>query len=121
MQIQQRSGSINGFCIGFVDKNRPSLLKNFPDFEAFDKGFPLDESLFSALRAEAEDRKIGFRPEDFERSKADMGQLIKALISRDLYGDESFYRVVNRKDPAIKKALEVLGTKGSYERYLGGS
>lgn len=33
---------------------------------------------------------------------------IHALIGRQLYGDDVFYRIFNRDDPVIKKALEVI-------------
>jgi disulfide oxidoreductase YuzD len=33
---------------------------------------------------------------------------LKALIGRNLYGDEAFYPVVNMTDNVIEKALEVM-------------
>ena len=33
---------------------------------------------------------------------------LKALIGRNIYGDEAFYPVINKTDPVINKALEVM-------------
>ena len=41
-------------------------------------------------------------------SKKELKVWIKALIGRNLFGDEAYYKTLNTTDPVVLKALEVL-------------
>ncbi len=57
------------------------------------------------MKAQSEDRRSQLIN---ERSDLYMGFLIKALIARNLYGIEYYYRVMKEQDPALLDALAII-------------
>jgi len=53
---------------------------------------------------------LGFSwPQDLQPAVAELiGRQLKAMIARQLDGNESFYQILNQKDPAIDSAMRVL-------------
>ncbi len=47
-----------------------------------------------------------------------MKREIKALVARDIYSRNDFYKVFYADDDAIKKALEVIENQKNYEKLL---
>ena len=56
-------------------------------------------------KAQSEDRR---RARINEHSDIYMGYLIKALIARNLFGSEYYYRVMKDEDEALKTALKTV-------------
>ena len=59
--------------------------------------------------------KKGVNARDFEKKKGDdyLEKQIKALIVRNIIGEEGFYLLMNEIDPTFKKALEVIQAQKS--------
>jgi carboxyl-terminal processing protease len=49
-----------------------------------------------------------------------MKKQMKALIARDLFSMSHYFQIMNDDDEAIKKAIETLSKKGSYDKILSG-
>jgi carboxyl-terminal processing protease len=45
---------------------------------------------------------------------------MKALIARDLFSMSEYFQIMNAEDETIKKAVEVITQKGTYEKILSG-
>jgi carboxyl-terminal processing protease len=49
-----------------------------------------------------------------------MKKQMKALIARDLFSVSHYFQVMNAEDEAVKKAVEIITKKGTYEKILSG-
>ena len=105
-----RMGVINEYLVSYLDRNRASLEARYPDFEAFNRGYAMDDQTLGELRELGEKRGVPFDAEGFEISKGFIQTQFKALVAGRLWTNTEFYRVANPlRDPIYKKALEVLG------------
>lgn len=102
-------GTLINTGLRFMDKNRQQLLKKYPTFRDFDASFQVPESLVEQLIADGE--KAGVRPKDDAEKQASLPRLrqtLKALIARDLWDLSEYYQIVNRSNPIVLKAVELL-------------
>jgi carboxyl-terminal processing protease len=102
-----RKGLINQFSLVWVDQNRSMLKKAFPDANTFKKKFDITPYL-PEFRNFIQKEGISFKPEDEKQSSKVLYMQIKAFVGRALYGNKGFFPVIHERDPAIKKALELL-------------
>ena len=102
---------------GYIEKHRQELKKKYRDFEAFDRGFQIDDAFMADVRALADKEKIAFNPEQYQRSLPLIRTQLKALIARDLWDMNEYFRVMNHTDDCVQQALKVLHS-GAYERLL---
>ena len=68
----------------------------------------------------AQGEKDGIKKDDKSLSFTlnTMKKEIKALIARDIYTNNDFYKIFYRDDEAILKALEVLKSSETYRNFL---
>lgn len=111
-------GVLNQFVIDYVDKNRQELKSKYKDVEAFDKGFTVDNTLLEDLKRQAEKEKIKFDEKHYSKSKNLISLIVKALIARDLYDTEAYFRIINHKNDMLKKALEIINNDKDYNKLL---
>lgn len=110
LRLRQRS-VINDYVIDYMDKNRSRLEREFPDFNHFEKGFTVDDSMFSALTELGEKRGIEYDEAGMKRSRQEIGNQIKALIAQKLWTTSEYFEVINRSDDVFLRAMDELGRK----------
>ena len=98
-------GVVNQFALTYVNKTRDNLLKQYKDVFAFNKGFQVDEKVWSDFFAYAESDSVKMNEEQFKQCEEKLALTIKAVIARDLYNFEAYWVIVNQEDPAYIKAL----------------
>jgi len=103
------SGAINDFAFDYADKHRSELKAISPDDEGsyFVDGYELSDAIFSSfLKYTAE---LGFvaTKEDLRKSEAMVKNRLKALIGRNIWGNEIYYKILNQMDTDIDAALKV--------------
>jgi carboxyl-terminal processing protease len=101
-------GLLDRWAFVYVDRNRRDLsqwdLQEYvADFSAED----LLDSLKMEVHLENLDAHFGWT----EESKRYLGTQLKALIGRNIWGDNGFYPVMATEDPFVKKGQEVLNKK----------
>ena len=111
-------GIIIKVAIKYVDKNKKELNKKYSKFEKFDKAFETSNELLDQLKAEADKAEIEFNQEQFDLAKPLMSLQIKALIARDLWTMNEYYRVIDAENESLQKAIEILNTPNAYEKIL---
>lgn len=111
-----RKGVFNGFVNDYLEKNRKSILKNYPAFEDYDAKFELDDKDFEDFLSRAKD-DIEFEESEIEPNVEFLKLQLKALMSRNLYESESYFEVLWKEDKEINKALEVVNEKLVYESF----
>ncbi|OFY49835.1 MAG: hypothetical protein A2W85_17175 [Bacteroidetes bacterium GWF2_41_31] len=113
-----RKGVINGFVNDYLDQNRKSLLKNYPDFKQYNSNFNLSEDDFRTFVEMAGKEKIEISEEEITTNKAFVMLQLKGLIARNLYDAGDYFEVIAPADKEISKALEVINQDQTYKNLL---
>jgi hypothetical protein len=138
-----RKGVENRFCLTYVDKNRTSLLANYPDGDAFFEKFVVDTNLLleywqTAVVDSAIKLKPGSKPEtfsqyfttvendtisnferDFKKSELTIKTRLKANIGRNLYDAGMWYRIINADlNNVFAKALEIMNKPQVFDQLV---
>lgn len=93
----------------YIDKNRKTLKKQYPDFQSFKASFEVPQSLIENIIKEGEKQNI--KPKDDEEMQRTLPYLklqMKALIARDLWDMSEYFSIINEDSEVVKKALEVI-------------
>ncbi len=99
------SGELNEFAFDYADNNRSTLLA-YKTAGAFAKKFEVSNKVFQTLM----EKTIGpekiirrlIRPDEVSEIKL----RLKALIARNLWGNEGYYRVILPEDEMVSKVLK---------------
>jgi carboxyl-terminal processing protease len=91
-----------------MDEHRKDIQNKYKKFEEFDKKFDVDDALLEALFNFAESQKLPREDAAIATSKTQIQLVVKAYIARILWGNGEYYRVINKPDKVIQKAIEVL-------------
>ena len=112
-------GILNQYVIKYVDKNRKSIAKQYGTLDAFDRGFAVSDEMMRDLIAMGEQDSIKFDEEKYRTSELLLKDIVKGLIARDVYSDQSAYNVIiNHRNPDLKAAIEVLNDHERFDRLL---
>ncbi len=111
-------GIMNKVSVHYIEKNRANLKRQYPSFEKYLQHFVVDETMLKSIRDAAQAEKIVIDETQYDKSKALMALQLKALIARDLWSVNEYYRIIDSDNEALQAALKVLNTPGQYERYL---
>lgn len=96
------------YAFHYTNQNKSELKKKYPDVNSYlTKMVVTDAQLTEMLKFYTKLSKNEV-PNLSVPSKKELKLWIKALIGRNLYGDEAFYPVINSTDPVVKKACAVL-------------
>jgi carboxyl-terminal processing protease len=119
-----RKGIINKFVLKYMDKNRKDLEKTYKgtkknrDFEYFVKNFEITDDLLKELVGFAEEEKLPFNEEEYNRSLLNLKTNLKALIARDVWETSEFFEIVNVLDPIYNEAVRVILNDDLYQSKL---
>ena len=101
-------GIFNQFVLQYVDMHRSELLKSYPDFTSFNKGYVPSKNELDKLISFATREDLEFVQEDWNTSKSQITLLFKSYVARDLWGMDQFFEVYNHGDEVFNKAVEIL-------------
>ena len=112
-------GIINQFAIQYVDKHRKSIAKQYKTVKDFDRGFTVSDEMMRDFIAIGENDSVKYDEEKYRTSERLLKDIIKGLIARDVYGDQSAYSVIiNHRNRDLKAATEVLNDPERYRRLI---
>lgn len=111
-------GLINRYVISYVDEYRKELQKKYKNDDAFAKDFEVTPEMLGKLKEMAEAEGVEYNQEEFDRSEPLFKTVIKALIGRDIYGNETYYKIFNMHNPIFKEAVRLIGSD-DYPLLLG--
>jgi carboxyl-terminal processing protease len=101
-------GRIDQFAFSWVDDHRA-------DFSAFSKAsfvkeFEVADEMLQEFVNQTNIQK--YRAQMNETTEKYISVRIKALIARNLFGNEAFYEVLQQSDPMVQRALEIFENEG---------
>lgn len=112
-------GVINKYVIRYVDKNRSELKKLYPTDNDFVNNFNVSPEMLNSIKELADEEKIEFNQEEFDRAKPLISMIVKALIGRDIFDQAAYFKIINQHDPIFKEALRIASSP-DYFKYLQG-
>ena len=101
------AGLLQQYSLTYVDNNRSSLNAT-KDYKQLLRNLPSNERMLDDFVEFASDRGIPARWYYINRSSDNIVTMLKALISRDVFGQSAYYPVVNRNDKTIDAALRAI-------------
>ncbi|HNX65469.1 MAG TPA: S41 family peptidase, partial [Bacteroidales bacterium] len=114
-----RTSTITSFTLKYADVHRKELLARYSTFEKFDKKFEFDEKSIQDMIAAGEKNGVKYNEEGYKTSSASILQLMKALVARDLWSMNEYFRIINKTDESIKKASDIIDNVSLYNDILG--
>jgi carboxyl-terminal processing protease len=114
----RRNNIVFNFVLDYVDMNREELKTLYPHFEKYNKDFEVTLEMVDKIVADGESQGIEKNSESLAFTLNNLKREVKALIARDLFSMNDFYRIFYEDDDAIKKALEILNNPGQYDKQL---
>jgi len=100
-------GHMNRFAFEYTDRNRKQFIREFPAVQDFIKGFNKSACIMEFLIFA---KQAGLRKDDaaVKKSEIRLGNQLAALVARNLYGSTGFHAVMNTRDKAVLKSIELL-------------
>ena len=92
----------------YVDANRATLKGLYKSFDTFNKNYVVPQSLLDTIIAEGKKEKV--EPKDKAELTATMPYIkvqLKALVARDLWDMNEYYRVWNEQSDIVNKAIKL--------------
>ncbi len=114
----RRKNVTYNYVLDFVDANREEMKEEYPEFDAFDKNFKITDDVIAEIVERGEKEGIEKNEESLEFAKESLKKELKAYIARDMYSRSDMYKVLNRDDDAILKAIEVLHDQKEFNNLL---
>ena len=96
----------------YVDANRTTLKDLYKSFDTFNKNYVVPQSLLDTIIAEGKKEKV--EPKDKAELTATMPYIkvqLKALVARDLWDMNEYYRIWNEQSDIVNKAVKLAGDK----------
>lgn len=110
-------GLLNRFAIDYVDANRKLLNKKYRNDDTFVEEFIVTDTMMESLRDMTDNEGIEFDKEQYERSIPLFKMIIKALIGRDTFENQTYFKVYNSFDPIFGEALRIIKSD-EYDKLL---
>ena len=112
-------GILNQYTIRYVDKHRKSISNQYRTVNEFDNSFTVSDEMMRELIAMGEQDSVKYDEEKYRTSEQLLKAIVKGLIARDVYGDQSAYNIIiNHRNHDLRAAIEVLNDRERYERLL---
>ena len=92
----------------YVDANRTTLKGLYKSFDTFNKNYVVPLSLLDTIIAEGKKEKV--EPKDKAELTATMPYIkvqLKALVARDLWDMNEYYRIWNEQSDIVNKAIKL--------------
>lgn len=96
----------------YVDANRTTLKGLYKSFDTFNKNYVVPQSLLDTIVSEGKKEKV--EPKDKAELTATMPYIkvqLKALVARDLWDMNEYYRIWNEQSDIVNKAVKLASDK----------
>ena len=112
----RRKNVLNLFVGDYVDKNRKSLLKDYPDFDQFDTRFSVDDAFIKGFLDLAEKQGVKMNEKQYGLSESLIKSQVKAAIAEKLWDVDAYFKVMNQEDNEVQKAIKVIKDDALFDK-----
>lgn len=106
-----RRGILAEFVVDYLDSYRAELEARFSTDDQFVEEFEISDQMIEDLVVFAEGRGIARNDEELAISRDSIADVTKALIAQRLWDSTAYFKVINRTNNIIARALEALSAK----------
>jgi len=114
----RRNNIVYNFALEYIDKNRNEIKSKFPDFKDFEAKYETSDAMITEIVELGVKDSIAKNEESLLFGVNDLKKEIKAIIARDIYSREDFYKIYYKDDEAIIEALKVIANQKEYIKLL---
>ena len=111
-------GVMNKIVVQYNDRNRDSLKKKYRNFDQFKNTFTIETELLDEMKEMAEQEGIVYDDEQYNLSKDLISLQLKALIARDIWSMNEYYRIMDAENEALQRAIQILQSADAYDQIL---
>lgn len=112
-------GLLNQYVIKYVDGHRKELKRKYKNDTDYIATFVVTDKMLDEIYEMGEKEGVSLNKEQAKISAPLMKGIIKALIGRDVFEDQTYYKVYNTFDPIFQAALHTI-TSSEYNDLLTG-
>ncbi len=114
----RRNNIVYNFALDYIDNNRSEIKSKYPSFKDFENKYETSDAMISEIVENGVKDGIEKNEESLSFGLSDLKKEIKAIIARDLYSRDDFYKVYYKDDEAIIAALKVIENQQDYNNLL---
>ena len=92
----------------YVLQKMQGILRKYTDFDTFNAGYQVSPAEFTNFIIYATQTLKELDSNEIARSANNIRLYLKAAAARFKWGDEAYFKTINKDDPTLKKAIEVL-------------
>ncbi len=112
-------GLIIKYSVNYVDSHRKEIKKLYKDDNKFVSGFEVSPVMLDEIKAMADKAGIKFDQKEYDRCVPLLKTVVKGLISRDIYENQTYDKVYNSHNDIFREALRVIESE-DYDKLLSG-
>lgn len=113
-----RKSVFNQYVIDYVMEERETLDKKYSDFADYENDYVVTDAMIEDFKKMAEEKGVEWNDEQYKRSEKMIKLQLKALIARNEWDMEKYYKIISSEDKVIDKAMEVLNDTNQYREIL---
>jgi carboxyl-terminal processing protease len=102
------SGTLQQFSFLYANDNRETLKKTYKNAPYFKNNFKVTDAYFEQLKSFSAGRGIKYNDKEISKSFEIIAARIKADISKNIWGDDSYYSIILGDDNDFMEAMEKL-------------
>ncbi|MGL5957668.1 MAG: S41 family peptidase [Phocaeicola sp.] len=91
-----------------IEAHRKEWKERYKNFAAFQKDFEVSAEALKQMTNLATEMGVEYNEEEFQTSLPFLKIQLKGLVARDLWDMNEYYQVMNRMNPSVLKAEELL-------------
>lgn len=108
----------NQFVTGYMEQHREEVVKKYKHLDAFIQKFDTDESFMKDFFDFAQEEGVDFVEADYQSSGKVIRSVLKALIARNLFDVNAYFRVINQVDDGYIRAINELENGQLFEKLV---
>lgn len=102
------TAALTQFAFNYTNQHKSDLKNRYPNAQAFVSNMTISDAQYNQMMEYYKKLSKTPIPTMTTASKKELKVWIKALIGRNLYGEDAFYPVINATDPVVIKACSLL-------------
>lgn len=110
-----RRGIPNSFTLDYMNRNRKQLEKQFTDLDSFIRGFDVNAAFMKEFIEYAEKEGVAKDDEGIQASGMHIAVMLKALIGRNLFDMNAYYRIISSIDRELQQAIQTMSDNNAFK------